>query len=1131
MGKSGGGTNTVTSNAAPPPDVMAQYDQLIAQANTAAATPLSQYPAGTNASNIVAPFNSTQQQAFNEVQGAQGASQPLYNQAQGLIQNASQQIVPQTVDSADIQQYQNPYTQQVINSTMANINQQDAGQQSQLAGSAASSGAFGGDRQAVSQALLANQQDLANNQTISGLESQGYSQAVGEANTQQQAALSAQEASQYLGQQGGAGLTNLGNTEQNAALTGASALTSVGGLQQQLAQEQLNVPYEQFQAQQAYPYQNLSWLSGISTGLGSGEGGSSSTTSPAASLTSQLGGLGLTGLGIAGATGAFSPSTPGSSRGGRIEGLIKRLNNGGAVMMPTHYDRGGLIKHYDNGGIIPGQMTVQEMENSTVPDLSQNSRFSLPNMTKGVGVPSMMKSQGQNSTTTGGGSNGIGGSAGEDIAAAKGAKGLYNYLNPSSQSIAPVESGTSMDADAQLGYTGDMPTSIGGESIGQTLPWASVGGEGGGGGAGVMDAASDLPWLADAGISDAGATAGATAVASDAAPAAMTAATDAGIFDTVGSSIMDALPFLAALFKRGGSVGSKGLIKHYDDGGLVPSDTSTNPMQNNMTAQYANMSTQQLQQLLPRIQQPQMKQIVQRVLQQKQVMPNTGNIANVAPSAPAAPQATRARGGLIKHYDDGGSTDDDYLTQLTSNNTSAPNSSTAPDNLPSLGLMKADPSIALPPPVNLTRGDDTPSAGLVKPTDNSGDFKPIPIPTFHDDHPINKVDPWLSVAAAGARMMGSNSPHILQALGEGANEGLTNYGQQKKEAAEETYKAGSIQDARDQMVREAQQYNATGQQNAKKLNADIQNQLTTQKQKQQELDAELPLKAAQANYYNSGAGTGNKAVSVIDPDTNQPVLMPARDAIARGLAPTAGYNQLAVTLSPEAIKQQSDSIFTTGKVPTGLGLGMNGNKKAILNQLAADHPDANLGDIQAQFAGETSAAKTVGSTSGRIEFASESLGSMLPLVKQASASIDRTQYPTLNAIQNAVNKGTGDTKIIALNTYLNAAMADQAQLIARSGVSSDAARKTAHDAANAAFTDGQVDTYIDSINKEVSAQRAAGRGAMANVVNLSKPQTSAPTAATSPQIPAGGKLMGTSGGKSVYEVPDGKGGLTHVMEQ
>lgn len=772
--KGGGGTNTVESSSAPPPDVMAQYDSLIAQANQAAGTPLQQYQG-----NIVAPFNSTQNQAFNEVQNSQGISQPYYNEAQGLIQNASQPITASPITADTIAQYTNPYTQQVINSTMANINQQDQGQQQSLIGNAASQGAWGGDRSAVAQSLLANQQDLANNQTIAGLESQGYSQALGEANTQQQAQLGAQEASQYLGQQGGFGLMNLGTNAQTSALTGANALTASGGLQQQLSQEQLNVPYEQFQQSQAYPYQNLSWLSGISTGLGSGSGGTSSTTSPAASLGSQLGGLGLTGLGIAGATGSLKRG--GSVHHGLVKnydhtGLIKRLAEGGAIMMPPHYD---------SGGIIPGQVTVQEMENSNIPDVSQTSRFSIPQLSKGVGIPNGAHASGSSSSTTG--SNGSTGSAGADILAAKGLKRLIG--GSGSESLAS-QAGTSFDvANAQNAGLGDMvqgfqnadgttnvtgAVNAAGDSIepGVTTDAAapsfmsSLGSSLGFNGSAAAAAATPdaatvaLPSLESAGFVDAATPAVADATAT---------AADAGIFDTIGSSVMEALPFLAAMFNKGGSV-HRGLIKHYDDGGpvsggLTPFDTSSNPMANSQTSKLAQMPIEQLRQLATRLPPttPQGQQL-QKVIQQKQMMPNAGQSPSV-PNMPMAglPVQQQKRGGLIKGYDDGGDVID--------------NSTPVPTTMPSLDAA--------------------------------------PINNFTPTAPINKPDPWLALAATGAGMMASKSPHVLEALGQGAQQGLQNYGEQKKEAAQESYQQGNLQKAAEQLAQEASQHkDALSQQQA-----------------------------------------------------------------------------------------------------------------------------------------------------------------------------------------------------------------------------------------------------------------------------------------------------------------------------
>lgn len=285
MGKgSSGGTNTVYQNSTPPADVTAAYDQALSMAGNAASQPLQQY-----SGNTVAGLTPDQLAAFQTVDNTQGIAQPYINQASGMINNATQPIwnnVQQFSPSA-VAAYQNPYTQQVVNTTMAEAQQQDAIQQQGLTGNAISKGAWGGDRAGIAAAALAGQQDMANNQTIAGLNSQGYGQALSEFNTQQQNQIGANEANAWLNSQGAAAEAQLGTTAQNDALTGASAQLQQGTLQQQQNQANLNVPYQQFLAQQAYPFQTAQYYSGIAEGIGGGSGGTSSSTQPAPNTLSQ----------------------------------------------------------------------------------------------------------------------------------------------------------------------------------------------------------------------------------------------------------------------------------------------------------------------------------------------------------------------------------------------------------------------------------------------------------------------------------------------------------------------------------------------------------------------------------------------------------------------------------------------------------------------------------------------------------------------------------------------------------------------------------------------------------------------------------------------------------------------------
>jgi hypothetical protein len=230
-----------------------------------------------------------------------------------------------------VAKYYNPYQENVIDATKAAIEQQNAQQMQQQQAEAIRAGAFGGDRSSAARATLAGQQALSQNQILSNLRNQGYQnalaafqqqqgQALGVAgnqaaqgmnmfNAQQAAGLNArqqqyaQALAQYNQQQQQAiaaaqnaayATSQLGSQEQQAALQGAQALLGTGQLQQQMQQQQINQSYNQWLANQAYPYQQLqAYLS--AAGLTGGLGGTTTTNSSGASFgnTQQSGGSGL----------------------------------------------------------------------------------------------------------------------------------------------------------------------------------------------------------------------------------------------------------------------------------------------------------------------------------------------------------------------------------------------------------------------------------------------------------------------------------------------------------------------------------------------------------------------------------------------------------------------------------------------------------------------------------------------------------------------------------------------------------------------------------------------------------------------------------------------------------------------
>ena len=106
-----------------------------------------------------------------------------------------------------------------------------------------------------------------------------------------------------LGMQGASQLGNLASLGQNLGISGAGALDTIGLEQQNQNQQNLNTAYGDFQNQQAYPYQQIGWLSQLLNGQTTGIPGGTTTntvSTPSSTGTSPL----------MGAIGAYTAMNP-----------------------------------------------------------------------------------------------------------------------------------------------------------------------------------------------------------------------------------------------------------------------------------------------------------------------------------------------------------------------------------------------------------------------------------------------------------------------------------------------------------------------------------------------------------------------------------------------------------------------------------------------------------------------------------------------------------------------------------------------------------------------------------------------------------------------------------------------------
>jgi hypothetical protein len=273
MGGGGKGGSTTVNKTEIPPEVLARYNAVNARAETVAQQPYQKYSNDPNA--FVAGLTDTQTAGIQNTNAMAGAAQPYYKQATGLAQASAYDVNP---NDLNVNQYMNPYTQNVVNATQAAMNQQQGQQLSQQQSEAIRGGAFGGERAGLQRSQLRGQQGLAQAQAISPLYQQNYNQALQTAQQQQGVNLGAQQANRANLQTVSQNLASLGTNAQQAGLAGAQAQMQAGQVQQQTEQAGKQAMYNQFMQEQGYPFQVAQFLANIATGTGALSGNQSTST-------------------------------------------------------------------------------------------------------------------------------------------------------------------------------------------------------------------------------------------------------------------------------------------------------------------------------------------------------------------------------------------------------------------------------------------------------------------------------------------------------------------------------------------------------------------------------------------------------------------------------------------------------------------------------------------------------------------------------------------------------------------------------------------------------------------------------------------------------------------------------------
>jgi hypothetical protein len=208
---------------------------------------------------------------------------------------AGQQYMAMATDPGAQQAFMSPYMQNVVDlQKQEAIRDAQKGMLAQNLG-AARQGTYGGARQ-----LLAGTERERNlQQNLANIQATGAQKAYEDAMRGMQFGTTAGLQGAQAATQAGATLGQLGIGQQQAGIDLAKAQEAFGAMGQAEQQKALDLQYQDFLQQQQYPYKQLGFMSDILRGSANlAATGGKTVYEPPPSLASQVGGLGLAGLGV-----------------------------------------------------------------------------------------------------------------------------------------------------------------------------------------------------------------------------------------------------------------------------------------------------------------------------------------------------------------------------------------------------------------------------------------------------------------------------------------------------------------------------------------------------------------------------------------------------------------------------------------------------------------------------------------------------------------------------------------------------------------------------------------------------------------------------------------------------------------
>jgi hypothetical protein len=164
----------------------------------------------------------------------------------------------------------------------------------------------------------------------------------------------------------------------------------------------------------------------------------------------------------------------------------------------------------------------------------------------------------------------------------------------------------------------------------------------------------------------------------------------------------------------------------------------------------------------------------------------------------------------------------------------------------------------------------------------------------------------------------------------------------------------------------------------------------------------------------------------------------------------------------------------------------------------------------AEFEGLKAGERALGTRTAQMGMALSEATSFAPLALAASEKVDRTEYPTLNGLLLAAERGTGGEDVIRLAVATNSFLNAYARAVTPTGTPTEGAQERARALLDAAWSKGQYRTAIDQLMLEMNAASKSPGMVREEFRDRSDPGSSLSAPATTnpnPSSGGGGSVM------------------------